>query len=650
MTSQQLDSNILKKAVKCLIEEARYQGSVIRDFDLPSNYLVQASKLPAKKKTCKTNTRSKRIKDKERKRTQRALLKPQHDDVEKPSDTHLQTTYKKNQRSRENKKAYSREKYSTDVTYKIAKKDLSKTKYQSNIQFREGRKDYIKNKYKTNIQFKKAQKDYIKNKYKSDIAFKRAHNDYIKNKYKSDIVFKQARTDYIKHKFKSSIQFRQTQKDYIKIKYKSNNQFRQAQKDYIKIKYKSNSQFRQAQKNYIKIKYKSNSQFQQTQKDYSKKKYRLNIKFKKAVKYASDKDFQRTVKTLNLLRYRHHVLLREKCKKRQRELYRRELWYREKKIFLVQQRRSKGVKNIASWFRQQVMDGPRYICAVCIKMKFRKQVVELDKQKYLKKGTKIAAVANQSITSQFEYSCTADCPIKCETINHKSWICYTCHRHLLLSKIPADANANGLQLSTIPEELKTLNILEKQLISLRIPFMKLVQLPKGNQRGIIGPCVSIPTDIQKTVNILPRCDDETQLVRCKLKRKQSYIGYSQYGFVSTKKISEALECLKENDPYYKDVSSNHAWHDGFPVDFADITAEDPEDHKDSPEILEEQETTTQQGDKDQREEEDQNVKDKELEQVMSKVSIALRKSTGKDTNGNTITASMLTDRNQLKSL
>ncbi|CAG2211047.1 unnamed protein product [Mytilus edulis] len=113
--------------------------------------------------------------------------------------------------------------------------------------------------------------------------------------------------------------------------------------------------------------------------------------------------------------------------------------------------------------------------------------------------------------------------------------------------------------------------LEKQLISLRIPFMKLVQLPKGNQRGIIGPCVSIPTDIQKTVNILPRCDDETQLVRCKLKRKQSYIGYSQYGFVSTKKISEALECLKEVNPYYKDTSLNHAWHDGFPVDFADIT-------------------------------------------------------------------------------
>jgi hypothetical protein len=68
-------------------------------------------------------------------------------------------------------------------------------------------------------------------------------------------------------------------------------------------------------------------------------------------------------------------------------------------------------------------------------------------------------------------------------------------------EMPADAYANGLQLPVIPDELKSLNKLEKQLISIRIPFMKLVQLPRGNQTGVIGPCVSIPTDIEKTTNI-----------------------------------------------------------------------------------------------------------------------------------------------------
>ncbi|CAC5403415.1 unnamed protein product [Mytilus coruscus] len=40
----------------------------------------------------------------------------------------------------------------------------------------------------------------------------------------------------------------------------------------------------------------------------------------------------------------------------------------------------------------------------------------------------------------------------------------------------------------------------------------------------------------------------------------------------------------------------------------------------------------------------------ELEQVISKVSIALRKSSGKDKTGNIITARMLTDKNQLRRL
>ncbi|CAG2211667.1 unnamed protein product [Mytilus edulis] len=532
--------------------------------------------------------------------------------------------------------------------------------------------------------------------------------------------------------------------------------FRQSQRNYIKTKYKTNISFQQSQKNYMKTRYKTDISFQQSQKEYSKKKYRLNNQFKLAVKkaraerYASDIDFKHKVKALNLLRYRQNVLVREKCKKRQLELYRRELQYREKKISLVQARRSNTGNNIAAWFKQQVRDGPIYICSVCIKLKFRKQVVQLDTEKYLKKGKQSAAVANRCITFEFKSSCTADCPIKCETINHKLWICYTCHRHLLKSEVPADARANGLQLTPIPEELKYLNLLEKQLISQRIPFMKLVQLPKGNQRGIIGPCVSIPTDIQKTVTILPRSDDETQLVRCKLKRKQSYIGYSQYAFISTKKICKALECLKECNPYYKDTLLNQTWHDGFSPEFEDLTMAEKDD-KGSPEILERQDIKTQQSDEDPKDEEDQNVKDRgfpsdtclqpvdigqeildqhfddifcvapgegstpvsmmqeegneamsfpaqfpegsfgsydskrqvhltrsryfharllsgdrrfssdssyifyaqylsELEQVISKVSIALRKSTGKDSTGNTITASMLTDRNQLKSL
>ncbi|XP_071153509.1 uncharacterized protein [Mytilus edulis] len=762
--NHQLQNECLQTAVACLLGEVRYHCSVIRDFELPSNFTIQDPKIHVKRKKKKSDSRLKRNIDKERKRKERQLLKQREQStsiIGEPSSSRFQKLYEKDDRYRENKKAYSRERYSSDVPCQIAKKQSKKQKYKSNIQLRQAHNDYIKKKYRENVPFKDACKDYIKNKYKSNIQFREGHKEYIKNKYKANIEFRQAHKDYIKNRYKSNILFKKSQKDYIKNKYKANIKFRQAQKDYIKNRYKSNIQFKQIQKNCCKKRY---------------------VQFQLAIRerYASDKDFQLKLKTSSLLRYRQNVLFREKCKLKLRDQYKRELRYREKKILLVQKRRTKCVDDIAAWFRQQVRDGPSYICAVCIKLKFRKQVVELDKDKYDKKDKQSAAVANKCITCQFKSDCTDKCPIKCPTISHKLWICYTCHRHLLKGKIPADASANGLQLPTIPVELKSLNLLEKQLISLRIPFMKLVQLPKGNQRGIIGPCVSVPTDVQKTVQILPRSDDETQVVRCKLKRKQSYIGYCQYAFVSTKKICKGIECLKERNPLYKDIAFNDKWRANLPPDFEDMTAaeEGNERHSEiskvqdetkehehdkqqegenvhvqgnesNPEILEEVITT--ESDKEQQLEEVHNIKDRgfpsdtclqpvdigqeildqhfddifcvapgegstpvsmmtevgneamsfpaqfpeglfgsfdnnrsvhltrtryfharllsgdmrfstdssyifyaqylsELEQVISKVSIALRKSSGKDTAGNNITASMLTDRNQLKSL
>ena len=47
--------------------------------------------------------------------------------------------------------------------------------------------------------------------------------------------------------------------------------------------------------------------------------------------------------------------------------------------------------------------------------------------------------------------------------------------------MPLQAKANGLQLCEVPPELSGLNALELRLISLRVPFMKMVALPSGKQ-------------------------------------------------------------------------------------------------------------------------------------------------------------------------
>ena len=49
-----------------------------------------------------------------------------------------------------------------------------------------------------------------------------------------------------------------------------------------------------------------------------------------------------------------------------------------------------------------------------------------------------------------------------------------------------------MELGSEPAELSCLNALEQRLISLRVPFMKMVALPSGKQRCIHGPAVNVP--------------------------------------------------------------------------------------------------------------------------------------------------------------
>lgn len=56
----------------------------------------------------------------------------------------------------------------------------------------------------------------------------------------------------------------------------------------------------------------------------------------------------------------------------------------------------------------------------------------------------------------------------------------------------------------VPQSLKTLSSLEKQLVSKIIPFMKILSLPKGAQHGLKGQVVLVPSNVQQTVSSLPR--------------------------------------------------------------------------------------------------------------------------------------------------
>ena len=99
--------------------------------------------------------------------------------------------------------------------------------------------------------------------------------------------------------------------------------------------------------------------------------------------------------------------------------------------------------------------------------------------------------------------------------------------------MPPQSQANRLSLFEIPIELKTLCPLESQLISRIIPFMKIVSLPIGSQRGIKVQVVLVPTDLSKIAPALPRSTNDFQFITLSWRRRltdlmRSESNYSTY--------------------------------------------------------------------------------------------------------------------------
>ena len=88
--------------------------------------------------------------------------------------------------------------------------------------------------------------------------------------------------------------------------------------------------------------------------------------------------------------------------------------------------------------------------------------------------------------------------------------------------MPKQAVCNNLALVEQPQELKYLNSLEIRLISQRIPFMKMVGLPRGKQHGIHGPAVNVPSKLDFVCKQFPRLPSESELIPMKLKRQMKY--------------------------------------------------------------------------------------------------------------------------------
>ena len=207
---------------------------------------------------------------------------------------------------------------------------------------------------------------------------------------------------------------------------------------------------------------------------------------------------------------------------------------------------SQSIEDASRSFTTAIKEGPDYVCTCCHRLMYRRTVVKFKPTKYSKLSED---VMHTIFPPEIIYT----------SAQQKVWICKTCDYTLKRGKMPAQAKANKLVLEDVPAELLDLNPMEVRLISLRIPFMKVVALPCGKQGSIHGPAVNVPTDLHPVCNLLPRLPSQTQVVPMKLKRKLCYKGHYMFQYIQPAKVMAALEWLKRNNPLYHNIDINTCW-------------------------------------------------------------------------------------------
>lgn len=140
---------------------------------------------------------------------------------------------------------------------------------------------------------------------------------------------------------------------------------------------------------------------------------------------------------------------------------------------------SRCVDDASESFAAAVREGPDYVCTCCHRLMYRKTVAEFNPTKYKKLSEDFM---NKVFPPEFKYT----------SAQQKVWICKTCDNTLKRGKMPAQAKANSLVLEDVPLELSDLNPMEVRLLSLRIPFMKMVALPVASSEQFMDQLLMYP--------------------------------------------------------------------------------------------------------------------------------------------------------------
>uniref|UniRef100_A0A8C1ZIB2 ATP-dependent DNA helicase n=1 Tax=Cyprinus carpio TaxID=7962 RepID=A0A8C1ZIB2_CYPCA len=529
------------------------------DIRIPENLVLTDDKNQSVIKVLKTN------KQRRRKEVRKIANKKQEARLEKTAP-HFEVQGKKRE--------YKREKYATNLQFQKKKMEGIKKKYDQDPFARFKKLEYMAKRYKTDVLFQKKKKDYMVRKYKTDDLFQKKMKDYMDRRYHTDDLCQKKMKDYMARRYHTDGLFQKKKKDYRVMRYHTDDLFQKKMKDYMVRRYHTDDRCQKKMKDYVVRRSHTDDLFKKKMKGYMARRYASDSEFRshhilrctlqKKQKCLTDEGFQ--------------ILHKMRCALRIKRKYRPYL--RSSQDTPNSNATNQPVSNsimqkAISAFRCQILHGPTYICTVCHRTLFPNQVKMCNRTRYVKN----VHITASCLTGKYVHACDSACSVSCAVPEERrqEWICHTCDSHLKRGSMPSIAAANRLELPPIPAELLELNVLERQLIAKIVPFAKIVALPKGQQRSVYGAVVCVPSEVEKTVNCLPRPNSESQLLQVKLKRHIKFRGYQHFHTVNMHNVLAALAKLKAMHSEYRDICISDATTFEFlPDDELDDTEEKQE--------------------------------------------------------------------------
>lgn len=152
-------------------------------------------------------------------------------------------------------------------------------------------------------------------------------------------------------------------------------------------------------------------------------------------------------------------------------------------------------------------------------------------------------------------------------------ICPECWSSLIKNKIPKFSPANKIWIGDVPEQLQGLTIPEQKLIALYRHNSCIIKLQSSfhststAQSALKGNCISFPQDLINIAATLPLdlydlCDSlKIIFVGCRPPQRNTL---KHVLTVRRKKVFEALQWLRLNNPLYRNISINQSNIDKLP--------------------------------------------------------------------------------------